>query len=188
MPEWFTAVLPVLTLILGAVGVFVQNAFTESRQDRRDALARRHEREAAATERREEFELRHLVEVHQLLRAAEEELTKLLDVMSDFWHQLHEQRTSGGGGPDDRHIREADSTMDAALAAIDAQAGFILDDGIRRLARRARSAVRFTSKTLQRANDDPDPDAASEAVREAQEAISVRVRAIYEGRASSSPR
>lgn len=176
MPAWFTAVFPVVTLLLGAGAAFAREAFMQSRQDRREALARQHERRAAAVDRREEFELQHLVEVNGLLRDAEQAVRRFA------------KRYRVKDPTPEQRQGQTDSAVEfhTATAALDAQVGFVLDDEVRSAAEEARDELRqlFEDFRLHRKRYLFN---SGDKTSSAYSALASRVRAIYAGRGQAGP-
>lgn len=175
------AVWPVAAFFLGGLAAQI-TAWVNHRRQRAEKAA---DDAAAVEQRREDFELQHLVEVNQLLRAARAALGNFSYTLG----QYHETLTPG---PPDRAkgdaFIEACNAFEAADAALSSQVGFIIDDRVRDLAGRVREElVEAYDRHLD--SDDPksEPLAMRDLMNEAYEALSVRVRDIYAGRSSSLP-
>jgi cbb3-type cytochrome oxidase subunit 3 len=141
-------------------------AYRRQRKDRADDAA------DALQQRREEFELQHLVEVNRLLRAYME------TAQAAIHHRLY--ALALGPSPESR---TAQREMLAAERAIDAEVGFILNDRIRQI---VAEAVEETAETAMAQHDDTGtvnmlPMAQAQKV--AYDAIGARVRELYAGRA-----
>ncbi|WP_432169730.1 hypothetical protein [Streptomyces sp. 1222.5] len=145
----------------------------------------------AVKQRRETFELQHLVEVNGLLRAA----VKGADaVVAEMWPE-----TLGAEVAEDQQsrVQAARRESSRALDDLSSQVGFILDDQVRSLVNTALSNIRKTHVDLMAAGpqqsfadifgggDPVDPyRGLTEMVRatgSAYEAISARVRQLYAG-------
>ena len=132
---FWTAVLPVATLILGWMG----STFVEGRRYRRRAARARQERleqrREAQTEQRRQFELATLSDTHgalsRLARAAAR--VHLLD--------LTLARTSGTYGPHQLANDELDEEHQLAALEVSRLAGVVLDDEIRQWVTDAHDAV-----------------------------------------------
>ncbi|MFJ8676361.1 hypothetical protein [Streptomyces sp. NPDC093589] len=176
MPTWLTAVLPVASALLGAAGAFAGIWFTQSRQDRREQQARDHERAKAIVERREQFELEHLVEFNALFRALHHAASHYFWLMGDGT-EAH-PRTEG------EEWESARESVRGAYESVISQIGFVLDDTIRECARSVAADVQF------RGVPHPQFGAAGRARAreldvkcvEVYERLSARVREIYANR------
>jgi hypothetical protein len=160
-------------------------AYRRQRQDRADDAA------DALRQRREEFELRHLVEVNELLRAA----VKAADaIVAETWPENQGLEASG----DQRNrVQAARREGSRALDDLTSQVGFILDDQVRVLVHAAVSNIRRAGLDLAAADPQQsfedvfggsDPAAPyadllemARATKSAYEAISARVRQLYAG-------
>ncbi|WUC42285.1 hypothetical protein OG692_10400 [Streptomyces cellulosae] len=161
-------------------------AYRRQRKDRADDAA------DALRQRREEFELQHLVEVNQLLRTLVERADKYVAAR---WPDPRSAEAE-----DDRGGRVDAARHDAfnALDSLSAQIGFILDDNVRERVHTAAQSIRERVSTLVRAEthaafDDlflggetAGPYSGLEemvnATTAAYGAISARVRALYADR------
>ncbi|MFI6856518.1 hypothetical protein [Streptomyces sp. NPDC050416] len=151
-------------------------AYRRQRKDRAD------DAQDALRQRREEFELQHLVEVNQLLRDLMAGLV-LMATAARLEHQFP-------GAFDDEELtqrfQEGMDAVNATEAALTAQAGFILDDGIR--AHVKGGLVAYDEASVE-ATEPETVNAALSAVgtamRPAYEAIAARVRELYAGRAGA---
>lgn len=149
-------------------------AYRRQRRDKADDAA------DALRQRREEFELQHLVEVAQLLR-------NLLDGMGDAatTARLHAR----GAISDDEAVARFAASQEATLtaeAALTTQVGFILDDELRALVWAALEVANEVSVDV--LEDETAFEAlgrASAPMRAAFDAIAARVRELYAGRAGS---
>lgn len=150
---------------------------------RRQRKDRAEDAQNALRQRREEFELQHLVEVNELLRSCMNQLGQysvltrhLLEAPAD---QRHEQL-------EEAQRAAADSYIDGT-AALHAQVGFILDDNVRTLATEALSLMDQMYSTRPSGSDARRGLEiwlkAGEAVNRTYDALSARVRALYAGRA-----
>ncbi|MDT0270855.1 hypothetical protein RM844_31760 [Streptomyces sp. DSM 44915] len=178
MSGWFAAVWPVITFVLGGLLAFGRDYFTESRQDRREREARQHERDTAARERREEFELEHLIEVHRLLLrlwATVEEAERASESFRALMTAAERE-----GLPS--HT-EALANLRSQEQAVEAQLGFILVDQVRELATTAYREAWSIGGQLLDGKASSDWTVARHAFSRAHEALTSRVREIYAGRA-----
>lgn len=147
-------------------------AYRRQRKDRADDAA------DALRQRREEFELQHLVEVNQLLRNLLDGLLHMSAAMA-IMDRL--------GNDDDQELPEefkaAAASANAAEGALTAAAGFILDDGIRAQVQAALEAADEASATVL-TSDTPGEGlyAAAAVMTPAFKSISARVRELYAGR------
>lgn len=167
---------PVITLLMGASAAFARDAFTQSRQDRRELTARQHERDTALENRREEFELQHLVEVHDLLRAN----------MDAFERWAYLTRRQADADPEVmEELAAARRDVGAAENALRAQIGFVLSDDVRAYVDRAASqisALGTMAPGLRSSENFDELVRIGKQVRDAYEVIAARVREIYAGR------
>ncbi|MGW2707103.1 hypothetical protein [Streptomyces sp. NPDC001340] len=117
-------------------------------------------------QRREEFELRHLVEVNQLLRDCMNQCIAYTDVLRRF----------GDEGGEHEHVYPAAMTYESALDALQAQVGFVLDDHVRESVLEALSHLdRVRTGSLDTYTS------LTGAAHQAHDALSARVRQIYAG-------
>ncbi|MEU5892525.1 hypothetical protein ABZ835_37650 [Streptomyces sp. NPDC047461] len=68
MPAWFNSLWPVATFILGLASTYLLSFITEKRQIAREAKVLQAERDKVITDRRETFELDHLVRLNEALQ------------------------------------------------------------------------------------------------------------------------
>ncbi|MGB8946176.1 MAG: hypothetical protein WCD21_38955 [Streptomyces sp.] len=186
MAEW-QGLWGILGVVLGAA-VAGMNSWITYRRQRAERLE---DRQSARRQRREEFELQHLVEVNQLLRSLQERTDDFVTVKFPDPRQ--------GEGEEDELQREAISlrAVDDADAALSAQVGFILDDRVRALVRAASESINDRVYTLDSEApgrhaklterlQGPGPYTGLKemvrAVNAAYDAISARVRELYTGR------
>ncbi|MCX4592365.1 hypothetical protein OG819_22310 [Streptomyces sp. NBC_01549] len=151
------------------------NGWLTYRRQRADKLA---DERAAVVQRREEFELRHLVEVNQLLR----------DLMAGLLQLATAARLERYDAFPEEEIGERYATGQAAVTAAEealvAQVGFILDDRLRALVEVAIDAVdEAVADVLSEEMAHGALRAAGQASRPAFAALSARVRELYAGRA-----
>ncbi|MGK5695575.1 hypothetical protein ACSNOJ_22230 [Streptomyces sp. URMC 128] len=171
-------------LVLGSLLTQVSNWVDHQRQrgERREDFLR------TKLERREAFELEHLVEVNQLLRNLRHHGDELISA---------KQPGPRYSKPANDHAEQCRTAIREAGAALDAQVGFILDDKVRELVKVA--AERITDRAWTVYQDAPATfeegmqrgtlgignytalKETSEAVEAAYEAISERVRELYAG-------
>ncbi|MFF0506836.1 hypothetical protein ACFYUH_24965 [Streptomyces fimicarius] len=168
----------IATFVLGGLATQLTGWLDYSRRKKERAA----DDAAAVQQRREDFELAHLVEVNQLLRRAAE-ATRQLDIAKG----LYGQRKQDGRLTADHQQELADAMVEftGAVAAVDAQRGFVLADGPREATLAARKAMDvafgevLTDQEFSRAPFDT-------ALATAYEQLSARVRAIYAGQAPGS--
>lgn len=144
--------------------------YRRQRKDKADDAA------DALRQRREEFELQHLVEVNQLL------LDYVDGVVHAIGYQLALDRL-GDNEDIETELLDAYAKFSAADAGLSAQIGFILDDRVRELVRKAAAELGELPET-DGSGDLSLPDMArlSMATRAAFDALSSRVRDLYAGR------
>ncbi|MEU6567302.1 hypothetical protein [Streptomyces parvulus] len=151
-------------------------AYRRQRKDRADDAT------AALRQRREEFELQHLVEVNQLLR----------DCMASRVSALF-LRWSNELQPDDQVTAEkkeeqktAERTFTAARAKLQSQVGFVLDDQLRQ---KVEDATEIMSNFGDESAATTDRAGVllhmHHVVSAAHATLTARVRALYAGRAGS---
>jgi hypothetical protein len=175
--NWWNAILPVVTLILGYFGTL----WTEERRDARALSRARSERAELAgiarADRRESFELETLARAHAALGDFGRAVGRVdhLDSMS--------AKTTGEYGSAQLPA-EADEALRAANRALSDAKGLILDDELREAV-----AVAQTKGNLTSAMRGADPIAVEAARAEgitalvaALERISERIREIYKAR------
>ncbi|MER6205947.1 hypothetical protein [Streptomyces sp. NPDC001642] len=155
-----TAVLPVVTLVLGAWLTVLSEGRRDKAALRRELLARRIERTQALTDRREAFELTHLVEVNDLLATLFGNALRCNELLLDRLP-----------------LGEVGTNLQAANREMTKLTGLVLEDSVRQLVERAhREANRLSI------NSSGNVTAAAEAyehVERAQQAIAERLRDIY---------
>jgi hypothetical protein len=174
MPE-FSTIWPVITLFLGAAGTLGRDIVTQASRDRRAEAARRREQAKAAAERRDEFELEHLVGINTLLRAQSDAVLELSIAM-----RAHRQSQATGGSvpyPHDQVHR-----VQAADAAVWSKSGLILADPTRAWIQAAHETARVTAATVQAGEREPELHVMGEKLNGAYAAVAARVREIYVGR------
>ncbi|MGW0869930.1 hypothetical protein ACWD3Z_05490 [Streptomyces sp. NPDC002740] len=159
--KWIvTAVLPVASLVLGAWLTQLSEARRESAALKREEKVRQLDREQALIDRRETFELTHLVEVNDLLSRV---FTAAL--------ACHERVQAG------EPLGEANTALFAANREISRVKGLIIDDVIRTLVETAHTqANRLSMSSSTHYTEAADAFAD---VSAAQAAISARLRDIY---------
>ncbi|MCI3271407.1 hypothetical protein [Streptomyces cylindrosporus] len=162
--KWtITAVLPVITLVLGA---WLNQRSDEHREEaalRREERLRQLEREHARLDRRESFELTHLEEVYAALRKANTAALKFRVV-----------RTSGGDvDAPGRELNEANRELSSLTR-------LVLDDDIREKVQQAQIDAGAMAIDPATHADAPSTGVqAQHSLGEAQEAIAKRLREIY---------
>src|SRR5690606_36077395 len=70
MPEWLQGVLPVVTLVIGAGMTYWTEGRREAKRADRERAMRAEERRQALADRRQAFELEHLLRARDALRVA----------------------------------------------------------------------------------------------------------------------
>jgi hypothetical protein len=151
-------------------------AYRRQRKDRADDAA------DALRQRREEFELQHLVEVNQLLR----------DCMASRVSALF-LRWGNESQPDDQvpaekkeEQRAAERTFTAARAKLQSQVGFVLDDQLRQRVKNATEIMsNFGDESAATADRAGVLIRMHHVVNDAHETLTARVRALYAGRTST---
>lgn len=151
-------------------------AYRRQRKDRADDAA------DALRQRREEFELQHLVVVNELLRTC---VRHCMQTMILSWRNH--------GLPDDRvdeqmveELREAESAYAAAVAELSSQIGFVFDDEVRRTVAEAAQHI-----ALMNAHPTDAPDRSQvllevhASANGAYEVLTARVRNLYAGHAGA---
>ncbi|KUN95390.1 hypothetical protein AQJ67_35970 [Streptomyces caeruleatus] len=168
-----------VTFVLGLVAAFGRDLLSQTRQDRREQVARQHEREKAVRDRREAFELEHLVEVNGLLRAA-------VDAFHDASSALRSYKEAQQAEALTPELRQqfngAVEAFEAAHAAVLSQTGFILSDEIRAKAVEAASELNEAYEHELFAEEASFQSTPREAREAAYEALAARVREIYADR------
>lgn len=170
MAEWLV---PLITFVLGAVAAFARDFIGVRQESRRERDARAAERAASVRERREEFELKHLVEVGELLREADQALRNFAVGM--------EQHLKYG----EEFPSEADARLQRATGAVSAQSGYLLSDEVRAAVENARETMEGAERWARRPTSDTPVVLLMQLKRpmaHAHELISARVREIYAGR------
>ncbi|MFE3722118.1 hypothetical protein [Streptomyces cyaneofuscatus] len=173
----------------GFVGILLGGLLTQVTNWVNHRLQRRERQEdflRTKLEQRAAFELKHLVEVNQLLRDLRHRGDELISA---------KQPDPRYANPPDDHAEHCRTTIREADSALDAQVGFILDDKVRELVKAA--AERITDRAWTVYQDSPATfeegmqrgtlgigiytalEETSEAVEAAYEAISGRVRELY---------
>ncbi|MGW6695605.1 hypothetical protein ACWF62_17695 [Rhodococcus sp. NPDC054953] len=170
MAEWLV---PLVTFVLGAVAAFARDYIGVRQESRRERDARAAERAAAVRERREEFELKHLVEVGELLRDAHQALRGFAVGM--------EQCLKYG----EEFPSEADARLQGATGAVRAQSGYLLSDEVRAAVEELRETMAAAESWERRPTGDKPVVSFMDLkgpMERAHELISARVREIYAGR------
>ncbi|MFD5785876.1 hypothetical protein ACFWH1_04480 [Streptomyces sp. NPDC127037] len=173
MDSGWMAVWPVAAFFLGGLAT----QFTALLNHRRQRAERAEDSAAALRQRREEFELTHLVEVNSLLHAD----AKALGVFSDARIAWTRERRAGAGLEPAYPDGEWDA-LEAANAELQSQVGFILADEVRHEVEAARLAVLGTARTVRAGSDDPEFESLAVTLQTAHSALAARVREIYAGR------
>ncbi|WP_329140267.1 hypothetical protein OG552_35720 [Streptomyces sp. NBC_01476] len=171
----FSTIWPVITLFLGAAGTLGRDIVTQASRDRREEAVRQREFAKEAVERREEFELEHLVEINSLLRAQS-------DAVLELAVALRAHRYAQTTGDDVPYPHEALNRVQAADAAVWAKAGLILAEPARAWVQAAHESARATAATVQAGDREPELRVMGEKLNGAYAAVSARVREIYVGR------
>lgn len=179
---WFWIV---SSMLLGQATALATGIFNNRSQFRREALARKADRYKVLAERRETFELTHLVEVNTLLRNA---MAALLAFGSA--RQLYRSRRQAEPAAPPESFRqpvtEASDASDAALDALRSQVGFILANNVRALADAAEEAITLAASGI--SLDEPvNLTEVSGKANAAYEALAARVRDIYATAESVAP-
>ncbi|MCG7203971.1 hypothetical protein [Streptomyces arenae] len=162
-----TAILPVASLVLGAW----LNQLSESRRETaalvREAKVRELDREQARIERRESFELTHLVEV-----------TNLLLELYDASYRCNSRAIDG------HPLGEARTELQRCNRQMTRLKGFVLDETVRGLVDAAHSQANRLSEDT--AGDWRVQAGIVDQLEAAQEALAQRIRAIYSTQADRS--
>ncbi|WP_330323482.1 hypothetical protein [Streptomyces pseudovenezuelae] len=174
MPKWFTAVWPVAVFFLGQASTYLTGFITEKRRIAQARQALRDDRNKAITDRRETFELDHLVRLNEALQDLARAATQI---------HLVDMRTSGETG------HYAGTLLPDGLSDNFMQAGrtvrmlrnLVLDDDLRTLVIEAAAALHRPSMMLRAETMDARQvfDEAVDLVDTAQEAVAERIRKIY---------
>ncbi len=150
-------------------------AYRRQRQDRADDAA------DALRQRREEFELQHLVELNQLVRVA-------TDRIFEYYTAERRHRAALEIDPhDDEPRRRTDEAGDAfmvALADLSAEVPFILADDIRQAAGNLTAHMLDAGSLMISVNHPFDPSALTAVANRLYQPLGERVRAIYAGQAT----
>ncbi|MGW6924479.1 hypothetical protein ACWGA9_24860 [Streptomyces sp. NPDC054950] len=174
MPQWFTALWPVAVFFLGQASTYLTSSVTEKRQIAREAKTRQAERAKVITERRETFELDHLVRLNEALQDLARAAMQV---------HLVDMRTSEETG------HYAGTMLPDGLSDTLMQAGrtvrmlrnLVLDDGLRAQVTEAASALKRPSMMLRAETTEAQLvfNEALDLVDFAQEAVARRIREIY---------
>ncbi|MFD5207321.1 hypothetical protein ACFWIP_17170 [Streptomyces anulatus] len=176
MDSGWMAVWPVAAFFLGGVATQVTGWLNHRRQ-----RAERAADDAAAVEqRREEFELSHLVELNRLLQEYADTLPPLVAALTTYWSQAPALSDTERG---EIFPREVYAATEAAGKAVRSQIGFVLDDDARRIVDEAYVAIDMAASDILINDDGPNLGQMGAAVNLAHEALSARVREIYAGQA-----
>ncbi|MCW1100088.1 hypothetical protein OJ963_40580 [Streptomyces sp. RS2] len=174
MPAWFNAVWPVVTFTLGLASTYLTSFINEKRQISREAKAREAEREKAVTDRRETFELDHLVRLNEALqdlaRAAAQAHLADMRVSRETGHYASTLLPEG-----------ISDTFHQAGRTVRMLKNVVLDDALRDQVTKAAHALHVPSMMM-RAEPGKAERAffeATELVEAAQEAVAQRIREIY---------
>jgi hypothetical protein len=174
MPGWLGTLLPVVTLVLGAVLAQIADRGRDARQQAAARMMRDAERQQEHRRRREAFELQHLTDLHGALSA-------LLRAIGRVHHadSLTHRETGAYAGrllPDDVSAEHFEASRNAV-----ALTELVLDERVRDLANAAlRQADEFAGLT----GGTPEAAArlvtrAADAIVEARAAVAGRIREIY---------
>ncbi|MEV0126619.1 hypothetical protein AB0I16_34605 [Streptomyces sp. NPDC050703] len=153
-------------------------AYRRQRKDKADDAA------DALTQRSEEFELQHLMEVNQLLREAVEEL---IDYSHAVHRYVHLRDTNSVDESAEERREQAGQASQTALANAAAQVGFILADSVREAADAVMNHI-ARANTLLHGNGSLDVMALSRVADLVHERIGARVREIYASRTGAQRR
>ncbi|WP_406360300.1 hypothetical protein OID55_10850 [Streptomyces sp. NBC_00715] len=151
-------------------------AYRRQRKDRADDAV------AALRQRREEFELQHLVEVNQLLRDCMARCARLLLLE---WRNA--TPPSGQVTNEAREeLRSAEQAYVATIGELSSQIGFVFNDQVRQ---KIKEAAEYMNRRSSSPVDDADRGRTiiemHHLVNDAHEALTDRVRGLYAGRARS---
>lgn len=180
--QWWNAVLPILTLVLGYVGTLVTEAAQGSRtrriakEERDDALSVTHMAERRA------FELQTLID----LKAALADLGRAAGKAHHF-DVMTARDTGSANMPATRLPEEIDTELFEANRRVQSLVGLVMDRAARDKVGESTSAIARLG-TMQRPVAEADREllARIELVDEAQQLLAERIRAIYEGPVVSS--
>lgn len=174
MTPRFNEIWPVATFILGGTSLYARDLLSERWQRRREETARRAERRKAVLERREDFELDHLLRLSEALLNLARCITKA------HFADMRESHTTGqyasGHLPSD-----IDEEFLAANRAVFMLKSLVLPDELRAMVTRAHEALNMPG-VMHRSDPSRAQQVFSEATDlagRAQEAIAERVRWIY---------
>lgn len=175
--EWWNAVLPVLTLVIGYVGTLVTEAAQGSRarriamEEREDALSVTH------TAERRAFELQTLTD----LKVALTDLGRAAGRVHHF--DLMTARQNGDAAmPSTQLPADINAALFEANGRVQSLAGLVMDAAARTKVSEFASAVARLGMTRQpEAQAERELLAAVEVLEEAQRLLAERIRSIYEG-------
>lgn len=170
---WLT-IWPVLAFFLGGLAAILTGHLNYRREQAKQRSADR----AAKEQRREEFELQHLIEFNEQLRGCVGALYEFGDTVRSYrqWRQ--------SGGParsSDVDVEGASADFLEALDAVYGQLGFILVDSVRAQATAAADALNEGYDAVLDSPDDEDPPTSvnREVTEACYAATAARVREIY---------
>ncbi|MFJ5059711.1 hypothetical protein ACIP96_09800 [Streptomyces nigra] len=174
MPAWFNSVWPVVTFSLGLASTYLTSFITEKRQIAREDTARQAERDKVLIERRETFELDHLVRLNEALQDLGRIATQV---------HLVDMRTSNETG------HYAGTLLPDGLSDTFLQCGrtvrmlrnLVLDDALRAQVAEAAEALHRPSMMLRAETVEAQQvlDEALTILEATQEAVARRIREIY---------
>ncbi|MEU4012095.1 hypothetical protein AB0H30_27040 [Streptomyces pseudogriseolus] len=147
-------------------------AYRRQRKDRADDAA------DVLRQRREEFELQHLMEFNQLLTEA---IEKLGDYSVSVSQYVHLRDTNSLDDAAEQRREEVGKSLEVMLSKVTAQLEFILAEDVRRSASVAANKM-LDAMGLLHANNSPDMMAVWNVSGAVYQVLGKRVRAIYEGR------
>jgi hypothetical protein len=169
MPEWFNSVWPVAVFFLGGVATQLTGW-----------LGHRRERTTSERQRREDFELTHLVEVSTLLRDSQETLFTLA-ILKTAAHAVSAQVDEATRQGLAQQVIEASNASGVARQSLGAQIGFILQNPIRESVQSAASNLDVDYVNVM-GPQTPPVETLGAGVKPAHAALASRVREIYAGR------
>ncbi|MGW5123259.1 hypothetical protein ACWEQ7_04190 [Streptomyces sp. NPDC004069] len=172
--EGWLAIWPVAAFFLGGLATQLAGYITHRRQ-RAD---KERENAAAQKQRREGFELQHLIEVNDLMTTQFEALHDLSAASRAVNRASHDGRTTEEAA--DQLIQASDQ-LEAAEAAAFSRVGFILADDVRTAVIEALQAMMDAARGAL-GNDSVDWSAVNNTIKPARDKLSARVRDIYAGR------
>ncbi|MFF3337997.1 hypothetical protein [Streptomyces flavidovirens] len=176
MDSGWLAVWPIGAFILGGVAT----QWTGWLNHRRLRAEKAADGIAVQQQRREEFELAHLVEVNQLLRRATEAVRQLDTTFSLYGKRKQDETLTS---EHQQELADALEGFRGAVDAVDAQLGFVLADEVREAAGAARDALDAAFARI--VTDESVSWRPFEVVMaNAYERLSARVREIYAGQPS----